>query len=115
LAEADLLVLSSHREGLSNAILEAMAAGRAVVASDVGGNPELVVHGHTGLLYPSDDDAALAAAIRELLSNPERRRRMGEAGRARVEERFTLPSMVSQMERIYRECAACSAAGEGRC
>lgn len=115
MAEADLLVLSSHREGLSNAILEAMAAGRAVVASDVGGNPELVVHGHTGLLYPSDDDAALAAAIRELLSNPERRRRMGEAGRARVEERFTLPSMVSQMERIYRECAACSAAGEGRC
>jgi glycosyltransferase involved in cell wall biosynthesis len=115
IAEADLLVLSSFREGLSNAILEAMAAGRPVVASDVGGNPELVVHGETGLLYPSDDDGALAAALRALAGDPERRRRMGEAGRARARELFSMPAMVGRMERIYRECAARPAAGCGSC
>jgi glycosyltransferase involved in cell wall biosynthesis len=69
-------------------ILEAMAAGLPVVASAVGGIPEIVVDGETGLIVPPRDPDALAAALRRLLDDPELRRRMGDAGRARAEEHF---------------------------
>jgi glycosyltransferase involved in cell wall biosynthesis len=94
LAAADVVALPSLREGLGVAALEAMAAGLPVVASRVGGLAEAVVHGETGLLVPPADPGALAAALRRLLGDPALRTRLGEAGRARVEARFTSARMA---------------------
>jgi glycosyltransferase involved in cell wall biosynthesis len=77
-----------------------------VVATPVGGTPEVVVDGETGLLVPPRDDEALAGAIRRLLDDPVLRRRLGEAGRRRVEERFSLDAMTQRMLAIYDEVAA---------
>lgn len=104
IAEADFVVQSSLREGLSNVILEAMVVGRPVVASAVGGTAELVEPMVTGLLFPSDDDAALAAAMQQLALEPELRRRLGAAGRARALERFTIAAMVQATQESYRRC-----------
>jgi glycosyltransferase involved in cell wall biosynthesis len=101
----DLYVLPSWTEGLPLTVLEAMARGRAVVATHVGGTPELVVDGETGLLVPARDPVALAAAIRALLADPERRRAMGEAGRRRVAERFSAAAMTDRMLAVYDEVA----------
>src|SRR5262249_41898524 len=90
-------------EGLSNAVLESMAAGMPVVATAVGGTPELVEHGVTGLLVPPRDADALAAAILRLLDEPSLARRFGEAGRRRVVERFALTAMVGETERLSLE------------
>jgi glycosyltransferase involved in cell wall biosynthesis len=100
---ATLGVLCSDREGLSNAIVEYMAAGLPVVATDVGGNEELVVEGETGLLVPAGDSTALAEAILWLLYHPEAARQFGEAGRRRVEEQFTAWRMAKETERLYEE------------
>lgn len=97
----DIFVLSSRAEGLPNAVLEAMAAARPVVATAVGGTPEVVVHGETGLLAPSEDPAALAAALQELLDDPARAAAMGVAGRRRVEDRFTVERMVEATQELY--------------
>ena len=97
----DLFVLSSHDEGMSNAILEAMATERPVVATDVGGTNEVVRHGQTGLLVPPRDPEPLAAAIAELLATPERWPAMGAQGRAVVEQSFSARAMVRQMEALY--------------
>ncbi len=99
----DLFVLPSLWEGLPNAALEAMAARRAVVATDVDGTPEAVLDGSTGLLVPARDSAALAQSIIALLTDEARRRRYGEAGRQRVEREFGMERMVSQTEAIYRD------------
>jgi glycosyltransferase involved in cell wall biosynthesis len=101
LAQADAFVLSSRSEGLPMAILEAMAAGLPVVATAVGGIPELVADGETGLLVPPGDPDALAAALRRLVADPELRRRLGEAARARVEERFSLAATRSAHLALY--------------
>lgn len=100
-AAFDLFVLSSHDEGMPRAVLEAMAAGLPVVATDVGGTGEVVRHGRTGLLVPPRDPRPLAAAIIELLGDPERCRRFGEAGRERVVCEFSLPAMIWRMEQLY--------------
>jgi glycosyltransferase involved in cell wall biosynthesis len=105
LSAFDLFVLSSHDEGMSNAVLEAMAMEKAVVATDVGGTGEVVRHGHSGLLVPPKDPVALAQAIGEILNQPERLREMGRAGRRIVVERFSAMSMVRQMEALYLELA----------
>ncbi len=105
LRAADLFVHPSHQEGFSNAILEAMAAGLPVVACDVGGNPEAVVDGKTGRLVPSRNPAAFASALAELLADPEKRKAMGEAGRIRATERFSLDKMVEEMESLYESLA----------
>jgi L-malate glycosyltransferase len=97
----DLFVLSSHDEGMSNAILEAMATERPVVATDVGGTNEVVRHDQTGLLVPPRDPEPLAAAIMQLLATPERWPAMGAQGRAVVEEHFSARAMVRQMEALY--------------
>jgi glycosyltransferase involved in cell wall biosynthesis len=94
-------VLSSQWEGMPNALLELMAAQRAVVATDVGGNPEVVVHEKTGLLVPTQKPQAMAEAILRLLDNPELCEYMGYQGRQRVETIFTMSKMVEATESIY--------------
>ena len=84
-----MLALPSWTEGLPLVVLEAMARGRPVVATAVGGTPELVVDGETGLLVPPRDPERSPAALRRLLDDAELRRRLGEAGRRRVAERFS--------------------------
>lgn len=103
---ADFFVLPSLTEGLPMSILEAMAAGLPVAATAVGGVPELVVDGETGILVPPGDLEALAGAMAKLAGSPELRRRMGCAGRARVEAHFTLDGMAAQYEALYREALA---------
>jgi glycosyltransferase involved in cell wall biosynthesis len=97
----DVFVQPSLSEGLSIAILEAMAAARPVVTTLVGGNPELVVHGETGLLVAPADAPALAAAVTRVLAGPAEARRLGDGGLARVQRRFTVGAMVSEYEAIY--------------
>ena len=100
---SDVCVLSSKGvEGFSNSILEYMAAGRAVVATNVGGASEAIVEGETGHLVNSGDDATMAARILELLRNPERRMEMGANGRRVVEERFSLQSRLSNTSALYQ-------------
>jgi len=98
----DIFVLPSFSEGLSNSILEAMATGLPVIATDVGGNPELVVHNETGFLFPSEDAATLTKRILELAGDAEKKHRMGALGRKRVEELFTLERMMQNYEQLYR-------------
>jgi glycosyltransferase involved in cell wall biosynthesis len=103
LALTDVAVLPSLEEGFPNAILEAMAAAKPVVATQVGGIPEAVVHGETGFLVPPRDSSALASAIGRLLEDPTLRTAMGLAGKQRVTERFTFARMVTEMEALYEE------------
>ena len=97
----DLFVLPSLGEGVSNTILEAMATGLPVVATRVGGNPELVEERVNGLLVPVGDREALAEALLELADNPDGRRRMGEAGLARVRSTFNWDRTVEQYMKVY--------------
>jgi len=98
----DLFVLPSYSEGLPNALLEAMAAGRCVVATRVGGVPEIVEHGVHGILVEAGDAAGLASAVVELLRAPEHRRLLGEKARERVQAAFTLERQAVETVRIYR-------------
>ena len=101
--EIDVAVLPSLREAQGISILEAMARHKPVVASAVGGIPEVLTNGLDGLLVPPADPAALAEACIRLACSPELRARMGEAGRATVEARFSLDAMVRQIEEVYDE------------
>lgn len=98
----DLFIQSSLYEGLSLALLEAMAARLPVVATHVGGNPEAVKHGETGLLVPPGDEEALARAALRLLSDDPMRRAMGQRGRALVEQEFTEEMMVARVAALYQ-------------
>jgi glycosyltransferase involved in cell wall biosynthesis len=97
----DLLVMSSITEGLGSAVLDAMACRKAVVGTEAGGIPEVVVHEVTGLLVPARNDAALADAIVRLLRDDGMRARYGEAGRQRVEEHFSGEKMIGDVLRLY--------------
>jgi len=97
----DIFVLPSRSEALSNALMEAMACGCAVAASEVGGNPELVEHGRTGLLFPAGDAAGLAACLERLAGDDELREGLGEAGAAFIRERFPLAAAAQRMGEIY--------------
>ena len=99
----DVVALPSRFEGFPLALLEALLARSAVVASDVGSVAEAVRDGETGLLVRPEDPAGLAAAIRRLLADVELRRRLGENGRRLVLERFTADHMVYGFEALYRE------------
>jgi sugar transferase (PEP-CTERM/EpsH1 system associated) len=101
LRSLDLFVLPSIAEGSSNTILEAMATGLPVVATAVGGNPELVVDGTTGTLVPPSDPVRLAQAIRAYIDQPCLRHQHGQAGRQRVEAEFSLAAMVDSYLGVY--------------
>ncbi|MBI2527061.1 MAG: glycosyltransferase [Candidatus Rokubacteria bacterium] len=102
----DLFVLPSVGEGISNAILEAMATGLPVVATRVGGNPELVADGRTGWLVEPGSTAALAEAMSGYLDDPALARRHGRAARERVEREFSLERMLAGYADLYRRCLA---------
>jgi len=102
-ARATLGVLCSNAEGLSNAVMEGMAARLPMVVTTVGGNPELVTHGERGLLVPPEQPAALAAALLELLSAKERARNLGQAARLFVEQHLSLARMVALHDDVYRQ------------
>jgi glycosyltransferase involved in cell wall biosynthesis len=103
LACCNLFVLPSLFEGFPLSILEAMAAGKPVIASAIGGNDEVITHGENGLLVPPADPAALAGAIRTVLLDPTLARRLAEDGRARVQQEFSVEAMVDGVTRVYEE------------
>ncbi len=100
---ADLATLTSENEGMPVCLMEAGACEVPVVATAVGGIPELVTHGETGLLAPRNDPPALAAAFRELMENPDRAAAMGRAARRRVQEKFSLMKQVDDLLAIWSE------------
>ncbi len=103
LSALDVYVLSSTFEGLSNSLLEAMASGTAVLATRVGGNPELVVEEESGLLFPAGDAAALADHLTRLCLRKEERRRLAAAAVSRVAREFSVDAMVDQYEALYAQ------------
>jgi glycosyltransferase involved in cell wall biosynthesis len=103
MAASDISVLSSHEEGFSNAILESMAAGLPVVATRVGGNPEAIIDGETGWLVPPKKPKELALKIMDLLNDPEKAKKWGEAGRRRVKQNFSHEKMVAEYIKLYTE------------
>jgi glycosyltransferase involved in cell wall biosynthesis len=102
----DIFVLASLDEGLGMAVLDAMAEGLPVVGTAVGGIPELIEDGRTGFLVPPRDHEALARQLRRLISEPERRRALGAAGRERVRSLFSADQMVTQIQAIYDSLGA---------
>jgi len=101
LSEASLSVLPSLSEGLSNTLLESMAAGVPVIATQVGGNPEIVEDGVSGVLVPPRDASALAAAMTRLLVNPVLASAVREAAQRRIAELFSMQTSIRQVERLY--------------
>ena len=101
----DIFVMSSITEGLGTSLLDAMAAAKPIVATTAGGIPEVVVHGETGFLVPPRDHEAMAEAIVRLLKDEGLRKRMGQAGRARAEIRFSAERMVQETLRVYQRVA----------
>jgi glycosyltransferase involved in cell wall biosynthesis len=105
LSALDVFVFPSLNEGMGKAIVEAMAMGKPVIASAVGGIPDLVVHGENGLLVPPADSEALAQAILDLYENPDKRESMGEAGKATAAE-YGVDAMLLKIEDLYKACLA---------
>lgn len=103
MASMDLYVLPSHREGMPRTIIEAMASGKPVVATDIRGCREEVVEGVTGHLVPVNDPAALADAITKVITSPDIGRGMGEAGRQRAIEHFDEGAVVNREMEVYRD------------
>jgi glycosyltransferase involved in cell wall biosynthesis len=103
LAASEICVLSSQAEGFSNSILEYMAAGRPVVATNVGGASEAIVEGETGHLINAGDDRAMAERLISLLRDPQKSRRMGMNGRRVVEQRFSTESRLATTSALYRK------------
>ena len=103
-AACDVAVLASvKREGLPRSVIEAMAYKTPPVVTDVGGSPELVVHGISGLVVPARDISAIARAIRRLYDDPELRHRMGAAARERIRTHFRIQDTIEQTEMLYRD------------
>lgn len=106
LAEAHIVCLPSYREGLPKALIEAAAAGRAIVTTDTPGCREVVAAGDNGLLVPARDGAALAEALRALIADPGSRRRMGRRGREIAEAEFAVERIVAETLAVYRAFSA---------
>lgn len=109
---ADLFALPSHREGWPLAVMEAMAAGLPVVVTAVGGLPELVTHGETGLVVPPRDVPALTAALARLVAHPVERRRLGEAAARRARDDLDTARVLPRLEATWRAACARPAVGE---
>lgn len=107
----DLFVLCSLSEGTSVALLEAISAGIPVVVTAVGGNPEIVEHGKTGWVIPSDSKKSLTSAILEASADREKTRRYAEAGKRRYEEKFSFDAMISNYRAIYRDLVSLQTPG----
>jgi glycosyltransferase involved in cell wall biosynthesis len=103
LQQLDIVVLPSKEEGFGLVLIEAMAAGKPVIGTLCGGIPEIIVDGETGLLVPPESPHELAKAISTLLKNPDLARRMGQAGRRRVEKHFSVDPYVENVEKVYLE------------
>lgn len=103
LSKTDIFVLPSHSEGLSNALMEAMASGCACIASEVGGNGFLIQNGVSGLLFPPGDRDALRSHIRRLITDPEKRNALGEAARKRIEDMFSWNVVGKRYEKLFIE------------
>jgi glycosyltransferase involved in cell wall biosynthesis len=101
LSAMDIFVLPSLTEGLSNSLMEAMACGCCAIASDVGGNPELVTDGVTGLLFPSNDRQALVERLSAALSNADLRRTLAAAAAERMRAEFSLQQSAELMQQMY--------------
>lgn len=101
LSASDLSVSASHEEGFSNAILESMAAGLPIVATDVGGTPEAVIDGETGWLVPPKQPMLFAEKIMDLIEDPEKARCWGKRGKERTQKHFTMEKMVHQYLKLY--------------
>jgi glycosyltransferase involved in cell wall biosynthesis len=103
LRQTDLFALASHTEAFGISVVEAMAAGKAVVATDVPGLREIIVHGQTGLLVAAQDPAAFADALERLLRDAALREAMGQAGRARAEQNYSLAACAAAYEDLYAQ------------
>jgi glycosyltransferase involved in cell wall biosynthesis len=114
LADCDVFVLPSLYEGLPLSILEAMSAGKPVIATHIGGTDEAVIAGETGLLVPPANPTALATAIRSVLADRPLAQRLASAGRARVEQEFSATKMVQQVIAVYDELLAKREVASGR-
>jgi len=111
LAAMDVFVLPSLHEGMSNALLEAMAMAKAVVASDGPGNEEVVTDGVSGLVVKAGDAEVLAAGLKSLIDDPSLRRRLGRGAREHAEARFSRAAMVERFEELYETLVGASRAG----
>ncbi|PHR96484.1 MAG: hypothetical protein COA78_28735 [Blastopirellula sp.] len=100
---ADLFILPSHEEGMSISLLEAMATGLAVVASDITGNQKLVAHDQSGMLFPVDDHQDLAASVLKIISDQKYATSLGNSARELVEQRFSLAESTQQHEELFRQ------------
>jgi len=103
LSQAQIFILSTHYEGLPISILEAMRAGLPVVATRVNGIPEEVIHEKTGLLVTRNDVKDLASALEKVIQSSDMRQRMGEAGREKFLQEFTLERMLVETEAVYKQ------------
>jgi glycosyltransferase involved in cell wall biosynthesis len=106
LSASDIVVLPSHEEGFPNALIEAMAAGRPVVSTNVGGSAEAVEHGVTGLLVPAHDPSAMSLAILDLAMNPKKRADLGGRAREGLREKYDVDLAVRRHEFLYRAILA---------
>jgi glycosyltransferase involved in cell wall biosynthesis len=106
LGAADVAVMPSLNEALSNVVLESMAAAAPVVATRVGGTPEALTDGATGLLVSPGDAGAIARAVSRLLDDRDLAARLGRAARVRIAEQFSVARMVSATEALYAELLA---------
>ncbi|HEY1271824.1 MAG TPA: glycosyltransferase, partial [Terriglobales bacterium] len=101
LTSSDIAVLPSQAEGLPNAVLEYLAAGLPTIASNVGGNAEIIRDGETGLLVPPDNPTVLAQSLLKLLRGPELASRIGAAGQQRVRNDFSFERMIEEVDKLY--------------
>ena len=101
LAVSNIAICPSYEEGLSNAVIEALAAGLPSIVTDVGGNPEIIDHNETGIVVPSRDIQTLSQAILQLVRDPLLAQRLAIQGKQRVHERFSLEACVDNYHKLY--------------